>query len=220
MTTNTVPLSRYLPIIAIVTVVLVLALLFGMWIKGKLGQDIKPSAPQVQIVDLVRPPPPPPKKEEPPPPPEVEEEVDLPEPEPLPELADTPDEPPPGEQLGLDAEGVAGSDGFGLVGNKGGRGLLGSSGGSAYRYYATRLKDELLSVLAEIEELRRQGYSIDIRLWVDDAGAVERASLVGSTGNTDIDARLEGLLTSASMPIGRPPQGMPQPVRLRLVSRL
>lgn len=221
MSDQPVPFKRYLPIIGIVSSVVLTGGGLGIWLKGKLGQEMKPMAPKIQVVDIVRPPPPPPKEEEPPPPPEMEEEeLDLPEPEPMPELADANDEPPPGDQLGLDADGVAGSDGFGLVSNRGGRGLLSAGGGSAYRYYATRLKDELLSALSQIEEFRRMGYSIDIRLWVDDAGAVERAALAGTTGNAQIDSRLEQLLSSATAPVGRPPEGMPQPVRLRLVSRL
>src|SRR5215470_7234642 len=61
-----------------------------------------------QVVQIVRPPPPP--VEQPPPPP-PEEKIE----EPLPQ--DTPEPEPdnsPVEQLGLDSEGVAGGDSFGL----------------------------------------------------------------------------------------------------------
>lgn len=213
-------LKRYAPIAAIIVPVTGLGGAGAWWLMNNLGKDIELTPPEIQVVELVRPPPPPPKVEEPPPPPEIEEEVDLPEPEPAPDLNDAPDEPPPGEQLGLDAEGVAGSDGFGLVGNKGGRGLVGSSGGSAYQFYANRLKSELLSALAEVEELRRQGYKIDISLWVGSDGLIERARLDGSTGNRSLDVRLEQMLSSANSVVGRPPDGMPQPVRFQLVSRL
>lgn len=214
------PLKRYLPIVGIVGAVSAIGVALALWLMENLNKDIKLTKPPIQVVDIVRPPPPPPKQEEPPPPPEIEEEVELPEPEPVPDVADTPDEPPPGEQLGLDADGVAGSDGFGLVANKGGRGLVGSGGGSVHRYYANRLKDELLSVISDIEELRRKGYQIDISLWLDPSGDVLRARLDGSTGDRDLDRRLESMLSQASAPAGGPPDDMPQPVRLRLVSRL
>ncbi|HAZ42809.1 MAG TPA: TonB-dependent receptor, partial [Methylococcaceae bacterium] len=38
------------------------------------------------------------------------------------------EEPPPGENLGVDADGAAGGDSFGLVGKKGGSGFLGGGG--------------------------------------------------------------------------------------------
>src|SRR5262245_757872 len=78
----------------------------------------------VQEIKVIRPPPP--EELPPPPPPPPEEEVDLNEPEPQPDPVAS-NEPPPGN-LGLDAEGSAGSDGFGLMGRKGGRDLLGSGG--------------------------------------------------------------------------------------------
>jgi len=54
----------------------------------------------------------------------VQEKIEEPEPEPEEPLPDVPDEKPAGD-TGLDAEGTAGSDAFGLVGRKGGKGLLG-----------------------------------------------------------------------------------------------
>ena len=84
-----------------------------------------------------------PPETEPPPPPPPEEKVDLAEPEPEPQPSN---DPPPGEQLGLDAEGAAGADGFGLAARPGGRDLL-ASGGSAYAWYAGLLKSEILDRL-------------------------------------------------------------------------
>ncbi|WP_052700215.1 hypothetical protein [Methylocucumis oryzae] len=84
--------------------------------------------------------PPPPPKVEKPPEPEVKNEVEQPEPEPEEPLPDVADEPPPGD-LGLDAEGTAGSDGFGLAARKGGRGLLGGGGGGdPYAWYGGLIK--------------------------------------------------------------------------------
>src|SRR5512134_2417325 len=89
--------------------------------RAILSDKPAPAKMVVQEVKILRAPPPPPPEEPPPPPPE---EVDVPEPEPQPEPTPS-DEPPPGE-LGLDAEGAAGSDGFGLAARPGGRDLVGS----------------------------------------------------------------------------------------------
>lgn len=78
-----------------------------------------PAPPMPHIIDevhLIRPPPPPPVTPPPPPPPEEKAEVHEPQ---QPDQKPS-NEPPPSQQLGLDTQGGAGSDAFGLVGNQGG----------------------------------------------------------------------------------------------------
>ena len=104
---------RALPGIAIASALFVMTAGVVAFATKYLSQDAKPQKKVVQV-QLFRPPPPPPKIEEPPPP--VEEEVKLPDPEPVADAPDVPDMPGP---LGLDADGVAGSDAFGLMGRKG-----------------------------------------------------------------------------------------------------
>lgn len=174
-------------------------------------------APQRQVaqeIRVIRPPPPPPDVEPPPPPP-PEEKVDIPEPEPDPQRSD---EPPPGEQLGLDAEGTAGADGFGLAARPGGRDLL-ASGGSAYAWYAGLLKNEILERLQEDELARKGSYTVLVRIWVRRDGAVERVALAQSSGNADRDRAIEQALSRISRLQQAPPADMPQPVSLRIVSR-
>jgi periplasmic protein TonB len=172
----------------------------------------------VQEVRLIRPPPPPPETEPPPPPPEVEEElVDLPEPEPTPDSPS--DEPPPGELLGLDADGVAGSDGFGLAARRGGRDLLGK-GGDKFAWYAGMLKTDLVNFLSDHRDLRSKAYSVNVRLWLDGHGAVTRVDLASSTGDKDLDRQLRDLLASLQRVAEAPPSDLPQPVQIRIVSRL
>jgi protein TonB len=184
-------------------------------------QFIDQPAPQpkqvVQQVRLIRPPPPPPETEPPPPPPEVEEEVDVPDPQPTPDAPS--DEPPPGELLGLDADGVAGADGFGLAARRGGRSLL-ASGGDRFAWYAGMLKEDLLSFLADQRDLRSRAYAINVRLWLDGQGAVTRVALAGSTGDRALDRQLETLLASMDRVGEAPPADLPQPVQVRIVSRM
>ena len=170
----------------------------------------------VQTVQLIRPPPPPPVIEKPPEP-KVEEEK-IPEPEqPPPETASN--DPPAGDRLGLDAEGGAGSDAFGLVGNKGGRGLL-ASGGDRFAWYAGVLHDDLLARLSEHPDIRQRAYSVNVRLWLDGKGGVTRVALASSTGDHDLDRELQTLLGSMEKVAQAPPSDMPQPVQIRIVSRL
>src|SRR5688500_11671398 len=88
----------------------------------------------------------PPRPEPPPPPPPPEEKIEEPLEQETPEEA-PPDESQAPEQLGLDAEGVAGGDSFGLAARKGGRDLVGT-GGAAFAWYTSSLKDRILSFLS------------------------------------------------------------------------
>ena len=201
-----------------------LAMLVGLGALGyvainSLGGTAAPEPPAIQQISLVQPPPPPPPppKMEEPPPPEMEE-VEVPEPEPEP-VADNSaaDEPLPGDELGLDADGVAGADGFGLRAKKGGRGLIGN--GDPNRWYAGVIQSDLQSWLAEIEDIRKGRYAAVVKIWIADDGAVEGAELEQSTGDSGLDAAIERAL-SAGFRISRsPPNDMPQPVRLRITSR-
>lgn len=188
-------------------------------IVSSLGGTAPPPQPKVQQISIVQPPPPPPPppEMEEPPPPEPEQEVDVPEPEPEPVAQDESNEPPPGEDLGLDAEGVAGADGFGLRAKKGGRGLIG--GGDANRWYAGVVQTDLQRMLSEIDELRRGRYTVVVRIWVDEDGRLTKTEVVGTSGNSDRDRAIERALESGARLSQSPPEDMPQPIKLRISSR-
>ena len=205
--------SRFLPIMALGVVLLGAGTGFIWLVHGWLGQKVQPPKKVVQEIRLIRPPPTPP---EPPPPPPPEEKVDIPDPETPPEPTPTDSQPP--EQLGLDADGGAGSDGFGLVGRKGGRDLLGS-GNSAFMWYSGLVKDEFLQALQDEDKARAGSYSIRVRVWVRDDGSVERVQLTQSSGNKDRDRAIESALSRVARLSRSPPAEMPQPINLRIVSR-
>jgi protein TonB len=173
---------------------------------------------QVQKVTLLKPPPPPPPppKVERPPEPEVEEKVDMPEPE-LEELPEMANEPPLGDTLGLDAEGAAGSDGFGLIARKGGRGLLSSD---PKVVYASKLQRLIEDALLNNELLRKRAYSVIALIWVTGNGAITRAELARTSGHREIDEKLVSLMTAMHAVAGEPPDSMPQPIKLRITSRI
>jgi TonB family protein len=207
---------RYLPALVGALVVISIGALVSWMIVSFMGADTGQSRQVVQEITLLAPPPPPPppKLEEPPPEPEVEEPVEVPEPETLDDLPDPSDEAPPGDALGLDAEGGAG-DGFGLVGRKGGRGLL--SGGPAW--YAKQLQDDVHESLYQYREIRSQAYAIVVKLWIDSGGGITRAELQQGSGKPELDTAITDALLATTL--GKPPpDGMPQPVRVRIISRL
>jgi protein TonB len=200
--------------------ILMLLMAIGVWLlRGYLASAPPTTKKVVQEIQVIRPPPPPPDTPPPPPPPPEEKvEIDEPQPEQQPDPAPS-DEPPPGEQLGVDAEGTGAGDGFGLVGRKGGRDLL-ASGGNAVKRYVNIIKDEVQDKLSNDPELRGVAFSASIRLWIREDGTVERAQLVGSTGNAERDRAIGAALGRLRRLSQGPPAGTPQPISYKLVSRV
>jgi protein TonB len=207
--------SGFVPLIAVGLLVLVV-LGGGIWlVRHFLASAPPPQKKVAQEIHIIRPPPealPPP-----PPPPPPDEKVDIPDPQQEPDPTPS-DEPPPAEQLGLDAEGTAGGDGFGLAARKGGRDLL-ASGGSAFTWYAGLIKNEILERLQDETRARSGSYSITVRVWVRQDGTIERFKLVQSSGDRDRDKAIESALSGIGRVSQSPPADMPQPVSLRIVSR-
>jgi protein TonB len=206
---------RFVPAaVGLAVLVLVAGGIFLM-VRHFLSQEVPATKKVVQEIRVIRPPPPPPEAPPPPPPP-PEEKVDLHEPEPEPDPVQS-NEPPPGEQLGLDADGSAGSDGFGLAARKGGRDLL-ASGGSAYAWYAGLLKNEILGTLQDEKKVRSGSYSIQVRVWVRPDGSIERIRFTQSSGSGERDKAIEEAITRIRLSQA-PPADMPQPISLRIASR-
>lgn len=212
------PFKRHLPTIIAVVAIAVIALLAFLGIRSILSKEPGHVAPKVQTIKLIKPPPPPPppKVEPPPPEPDVQEKIKDPEPEPEEPTPDLPDEPPPGEQLGLDAEGGAGGDAFGLIGNKGGRGLL-SGAGSPAQQYGLQVQSDISDALSNDDEIARITYSIVVKLWIRFDGHVQHVKLVKSTGDDKIDSRMEEII--GKMTFDRPPASLRMPIRYRISSR-
>jgi protein TonB len=186
------------------------------WIRSFLSSA--PGTPKqvVQQIQLIRPPPPPPDLPPPPPPP-PDEKVDVPDPQEKPDPTPS-HEPPPSEQLGLDAEGSAGGDEFGLAARKGGRDLL-ATGGSAYAWYAGLLKGEILDHLSAEKQAHSGEYSVVVRVWVRADGTVDRVRISQSSGSRERDAVIEAALARITRLSQAPPADMPEPISLRIVSR-
>ncbi len=138
-------------------------------IKSLLPDEVPEQKKRVQQITVLAPPPPPP----PPPPPEIEEpevEEEVIEEEMEESLPDEGPEESSSEDLGVDADGSAGGDNFGLVAKKGGRGLLGGGYSSTVRAEINKalLKDEILKFLA---------YEAIITVWITESGDFSRVQV-------------------------------------------
>jgi protein TonB len=200
----------------------------GWGINALLDDSGPAKKPSVQTIAVLRPPPPPPppKPQEKPPEPEIKkEEVKLPEPEQPPEPQAN-NEPPPGEQLGVDAEGAGAGDGFGLQAKKGGRDIttIGEGGGGGgvnraqFAFYTNLMQTQLQEQLLKNKKLRTADYRAIVRVWLAEDGRVSRVEMATGTGDADIDETIRTALADTRVRQA-PPENMPQPVKLRLTSR-
>ncbi len=198
-----------------------LLLVLGIWLLKDKFQKPPQTKKVVQHITMIQPPPPPPPPPEvKPPEPEVEEEkIEEPEPEPEPAPDDAAE--PVGEELGLDADGSAGADGFGLAARKGGASLLG--GGNAIVWYGGQIKRQLEEALQSLlagTAAMKNDYSVVLSVWVGVDGRISRSELVSGSGKPDVDRALRDALPRLRASIGKaPPENMPQPVKIRLRSR-
>ncbi|MEZ4601756.1 MAG: energy transducer TonB [Syntrophotaleaceae bacterium] len=209
--------------------VVVLFLALGIWMLKALlfSGEIKPKG-QMTMVTLVKPPPPPPPPEEEPPPPEVEEEEIIePEPQAQEDVAESSDEPPPGENLGVDAEGSAGGDGFGLVGKKGGRSLIGGDIGESsllrkYAWYTRMLQDQIRREMRRVLE-QSGGWpegdnKAKVRIELDATGRIIDFKLVDSSGDDRMDRALLEVLPVLQLR-EPPPPDMPLAMYVKISAR-
>jgi protein TonB len=168
----------------------------------------------VQTVHIIRPPPPPPPDQPPPPPQKT--------PEPLPK--DVPDPPPdqqpdqaPDQALGIDADGSAGGDAFGLAARRGGSDLIGGSGTAPFAWYTNRLRDTIKERLATAPCTKSAKGSVSTRIVVAADGHVKQIKLTTGTGNARVDECVDKALSSITTLGDAPPPGMPEQVNLRVV---
>ena len=209
---------RWLKPVLIIALAALLVGVFTAIVMGMFKDTGLKTKKSVQEISLLRPPPPPPppKPEEKLPEPEIKE-VKIPEEQPDPEPQQA-DQPPPGEQLGVDAQGAGNGDSFGLVGKPGGRDVTTIGGGDKFAWYAGVLRAQIQKALSRNDKLRGAAFRIIVHVWVDADGAVKRAELMDSTGDTEKDKKIQ--LALAEIPPLRdvPPADLPQPIRFRLSS--
>ena len=194
----------------------------------KLATDKPATRPRAQQIAILRqqPPPPPPKPPEKlPEPPKIEEEVkiDQPRPEPQPDQPKAPDTAAPDRPLGLDADGGAGADGFGLAANRGGRDITtigGGSGGtgSTGRYFTSLIQRNFYEALARNRKAPQDEFNVVVRVWLADNGSVARTEVVNGSGNPQLDELIVATLAEMAPLREVPPPHLRQ-VQLRLNRR-
>jgi periplasmic protein TonB len=82
------------------------------------------------------------------------------------------------------------------------------------------LQDELQNLLSDTKAANAD-YVVVVSVWVDSDGRVARSELSSSSGKPDVDAALREALPKLRLGLGKPPpENMPQPIKIRLTSRV
>lgn len=203
---------------------LVLALL--AWaISGLLGHKSGPApkAPKISLIPTTPPPPPPPPKEDKRPDPPKQDKQEINQPAPPKEAAPAPSQDlkmdgPAGDGPSAFSSGKITNDDLSQIGKGTGPAQPVAGLFNPFTNYATGIKGELQRYLARNKELRQRAYKVDVQLWVGSNGALSRYELIGSSGDTEVDELIRQSLTSFSNFSQTPPERMPQPIRLRLIT--
>jgi protein TonB len=188
-------------------------------IVDMVSQKSTKSEKKVQLITILKPPPPPPPpppKLEKPPEPEVKEKIKEPEPEPDPEPIpeSRPDDSSPGGDAGP-GNGSGPCIGANcLPGGGGGGGVP----GSVNAWYGGLVKKEILSIIANHEELRHKAYYAIVKVWVKPDGAIDRIEIAKGSDDTNIDEVLTRILAKLKSIGEPPPANMPQPIKLKIKS--
>lgn len=204
---------------------LIASVALGLLVYSLVSGKSKPTraAPKISLIPMTPPPPPPPPKEEkkPEPPKEQKEVKEMPAPP-----KDAPPAPP-SQELKMDGPAGDGPSAFsaGKITSedisKVGKGptaaaVLPATGlFSPFGGYANQIKSEVQRLLQRNKDLRTQSYRIEVQIWLDKDGSLQRHELVGSTGDTELDSLISQTL-AATKAFSQPPDRMPQPIRLRI----
>jgi len=221
---------RHGPAIAVVLgALLVGATVFALFLSGDTPQARKVQDFTIVAVVPPPPPPPPPPMQQLSPPeqemieqpkmvePEIKQEAQVEEPKDAPPEAS--DAPPDGP-LGLDQAAEGPGDAFNLAGKPGGRGILGGGGGgSRWGWYATIVQQQIESALRQNPKTRNVILQVQVRLWADRSGRIDRVQLVSSTGDVEVDAAIRSEVLPGIALREPPPSDMPMPIVARITAR-
>jgi periplasmic protein TonB len=191
-----------------------------------------PSRPkQAQSVKLLPdtpPPPPPPKPEEKRPEPKREDkpqqQTPQPKPQPTPQQQALKSDEAPGQGAGSGLTSGAVTQDYSAGATSGTGAQVGStevgSNRLAANVYANAATRAINDYLNRDKELKQLDYRLQVYVWLQADGRLERAELVGSTGNTEVDAALRRALERFPGTRSPLPDRLPQPLRLQVSNRM
>ena len=109
---------------------------------------------------------------------------------------------------------------FGLS-DKPGNGRFGGERrkGTKWAWYASQVQSRIQQALQQNRKTRSASLSVNVRVWPDATGRINRAQLASSTGDPSLDAAIRDEVLTGLQLDQPPPTDMPAPITLRLAAR-
>jgi periplasmic protein TonB len=134
-------------------------------------------------------------------------------------VKDAKNDQPPGP-LSLDAKPTGPGDLFNLGGKPGGSPYGGGGGGgSRWGWYASIVTGQLEAALRENPRTRNSVMQIQVSIWADSSGRINRVQLGSSTGDAELDGIIRNQVLGSVVLREPPPKDMPMPVVTRVTAR-
>ncbi len=200
-----------------------LMLAMSVWLAACSDEPAKPRRQQVVklLPDTPPPPPPPPKPEDRPPPKPDDKPQEVPKAadEPQAQALKTDEAPGEGAGSGLGSGTVKQDYRDGVIGGAPASGPQFGGNRLAAATYANAATRAINDFLQREKGLRRADYRLQVHVWLQPDGRVQRAELVGSSGDSAVDGALRDALQRFPGTAAPPPERLPQPLRLQVSNR-
>ena len=192
-------------------------LIYGVKSLMSGGQVAKKQITTIKLIPDTPPPPPPPPKEPP-------KELVKDQPKEIKVEQPKPAEAPPAEQLKMEGPAGDGPSAFaaGPVTNdyKGGEvKTIGSDGGAKFNWYAGLVKSQIETALEKDEKITQGQYKLIVSVWLKTNGDLDKIEVVQSDALPEINQSIRSALDNMPAMRELPPEGMPQPIKLRITAR-
>ncbi len=89
-----------------------------------------------------------------------------------------------------------------------------------YGWYTVQIQQHIQDAFALNDKLHGATYKITVRVWLNADGSVKRTDLVNTSGDDKTDSSLRQALQDLPKLAEAPPEDLPQPIKLRITSRI
>lgn len=89
-----------------------------------------------------------------------------------------------------------------------------------FGWYTVQLQQHIQDALSLNDGLQGATYKIVVRVWLNGDGSVKRSDLVNTSGDEKTDRSIRQALKDLPKLAEIPPEDLPQPIRLRITSRI